>query len=120
MASSKQKKEATNTVNTSVADPKTELRELLKRKAEIAESLAHVERQIFAFEGSYLQDTQSFGNVVHGWDRSLATRTSSLSATAAEKRARKLRDNDRIFSKSSITYLGALRSGSQSNGQSGH
>ncbi|RHZ90217.1 hypothetical protein Glove_2g36 [Diversispora epigaea] len=73
-----------------------ELRDLLSRKKQVDKSLKAIEKQIWQFEGSYLEETHSGGNLIRGFDN-------YLRATNDKKKKSEINYEDRLFSKSSAT-----------------
>ncbi|KAI8363119.1 histone acetyltransferase subunit NuA4-domain-containing protein [Mortierella sp. GBAus27b] len=82
-------------------DAKTELSELISRKKIVDRNLASLENSIYAFEGSYLEDTQHGGNIIRGFDGYINSKS--------DKSRVKYSESDRLFSMSSTTFTKALQ-----------
>ncbi|KAJ1555590.1 Chromatin modification- protein meaf6 [Cladochytrium tenue] len=116
-----------------LADAERELLELLNRKKHADKALSAVEAHIYTYEGSYLEDSLPYGNVVRGFDGFLAPRpaaaagggmaggaaaraaAAAAAAAAANSTpsrggggARAVSDADRIFSSSSASFAKSL------------
>ena len=96
--------------NNDLGDCRKELMELIQKKHDLELNLISLEKQIYKFEESYLDETQAFGNVIKGWDSYLTSNLKNSSANQkVDKKVKKWKDSDRLFSKSSVTYEHALR-----------
>eukprot|EP01099_Mayorella_cantabrigiensis_P002752 TRINITY_DN2217_c0_g1_i1.p1 TRINITY_DN2217_c0_g1~~TRINITY_DN2217_c0_g1_i1.p1 ORF type:complete len:114 (-),score=37.17 TRINITY_DN2217_c0_g1_i1:110-415(-) len=76
-----------------------ELKTLYEKKSQIEENLKNLEKQIYALETNYLEDTQHVGNLLRGWDGYLSSRGSG----ALTQKRKQFKDSDRLFSLSSAT-----------------
>ncbi|KAK6138876.1 hypothetical protein DH2020_027377 [Rehmannia glutinosa] len=75
------------------------LSSLLNKREKLQNELRSVEKQVYELETSYLQETNTFGNAMKGFDGFL----SSSKNTTNIKRSRKFQLEDRVFSLSSAT-----------------
>lgn len=90
---------------------RTTLRDAIRKKELIDAELAVIEDRIFREESSYLEDTAGAGNIVRGFDNWV--KSVVVGARGDDRKARstanRVRDEDRIFSRSSITWLKVSR-----------
>mmetsp|Transcript_26072 Transcript_26072/g.52992 ORF Transcript_26072/g.52992 Transcript_26072/m.52992 type:complete len:140 (+) Transcript_26072:63-482(+) len=77
----------------------TSLQGVVAQKAVLEKELTEIEKEIFDLEGAYLEDTQAWGNILKGWDGYFQ----SLAQQRSGQRTVKVRNSDRIFSRSSVT-----------------
>ena len=77
----------------------------LKIFSQVKTNLANLEKQIYAFEGNYLDDTHRNGNISYGYE---AYRGEDDEEIDQKRRPRKFRESDRLFSKSSVSGKTAL------------
>ncbi|USP76983.1 hypothetical protein yc1106_04257 [Curvularia clavata] len=84
-----------------------DLRESLNKKRLIDNSLLQIEENIHRVETQYLEET-SAGNIIKGFDnyiKGAATTTTAGGAGNATRRKAPINDADRIFSRSSSSFL---------------
>ena len=68
---------------------------MYKDRDELVKNLENLEIQIYNFEESYLEDTQSYGNIVIGWEN--FNSTDQNRRKTSKNLNKKIRDSDRIF-----------------------
>ncbi|WVQ96339.1 hypothetical protein IAU59_003443 [Kwoniella sp. CBS 9459] len=90
-----------------------ELEAAQRRKRAIDTSLANLEHSIYAFEGSYLDETAaSGGNIIKGFDNYLKPPTGNVKQKKFETT-----ESDRLFSTSSGTYQQSIAAKQQCDAQ---
>ncbi|KAG9773454.1 hypothetical protein ABEF95_013974 [Exophiala dermatitidis] len=97
-----------------------DLRDTLQKKRLLDRNMAALEDQIYRQETAYLEETSIAGNIVKGFDNYIKASAVSASANSAGgtvsgsavggglgagRRKAVVNDSDRIFSRSSVSYL---------------
>lgn len=97
-----------------------DLRDTLQKKRLLDRNMAAIEDRIYREETSYLEETSAAGNIVKGFDNYIKASALSSSANSAggtisgsaaggglgaSRRKTAVNDGDRVFSKSSASYM---------------
>ena len=72
----------------------SELNELIRKKKDIDKALTQLEVQIYNYESNYLEE--SYSNITQGIESYLSNR--------ADRKKYNIKEEERIFSNSSVTY----------------
>jgi len=90
---------------------KRDLREIIQKKRLLDKNMAALEEQIYRLEGSYLEESAA-GNIIKGFDNYIKG-SSAAGATAGTvsggtsiRRKGTVLDHDRVFSRSSASFMG--------------
>ena len=97
-----------------------DLRDTLQKKRLLDRNMAAIEDQIYRSETAYLEETSAAGNIVKGFDNYIKASAVSSSANSAggtisgsaagggvgaSRRKAPVSEGDRVFSKSSVSYM---------------
>jgi hypothetical protein len=97
----KSKKRGRPTEGPSIA---AEIELALSRKKALDTELLNLERQIFALETSYLENTALLGDLIRGWnDFTNPSSPGGPGGSTMIKKKKKIHDHERIFSSSSVS-----------------
>lgn len=81
-----------------------EIEMALAKKRALDTELLNVERQIYALETSYLENTAALGDLIRGWgDFTTPTSPGGPGGSTMTKKKKKIHDSERIFSSSSVS-----------------
>jgi hypothetical protein len=86
---------------------RTTLKSTLVKKRQLDEQLQAIEDNIYKMESSYLEETNGAGNIVRGfdgWVKGVVVGGDKKSVDDRKARVR-VRDEDRIFSRSSMSWI---------------
>jgi hypothetical protein len=99
----KSKKRARPSEGSSIA---AEIELALSRKKALDAELLNLERQIYALETSYLENTAQLGDLIRGWgDFSAPMSPGGPGGSTMTKKKKKINDHERIFSSSSVSAM---------------
>ena len=92
----------------------------LSRKKALDTELLNLERQIYALETSYLENTAQLGDLIRGWgDFTSPSSPGGPGGSTMIKKKKRIHDHERIFSSSSVSALKNPEFHGLSNGMHG-